>query len=117
MAKKTAPAAAPKAASKPAATVPGLPSKNVVLSAVAAAQIAQPHAENIYVNLKGEYHLHQRPGFYKVDMSDGELIVDKIRTDRPIKLANAKPAAPAIEEAEGEDGDEDVAAPTDGDEF
>jgi hypothetical protein len=48
-------------------------------------QNAQPHAEFIYVNAKGEYHLHARPGFTKVSTSEAEII-----EETPVKAKTVK---------------------------
>lgn len=119
MAKKETPkaaVAAPKTV-KPATQPTASVTRQVVDKAIAAAQVAQPHAEYIYVNAQGHYHLHPRPGFVKVDMSDGEIMVDKIRADRPIKLAATKPVAPVEQDADEDDDEDDVAPPADGKEF
>lgn len=101
------------AAPKKTATVSG-PSTQAINTAIAAAQIAQPHAEYIYVNEKGEYHLHPRVGFLKIDMADGEAIFQKERAPKAIKLSNVTPVVDNDAETET---DEDVKAPNDGKEF
>lgn len=113
MAKQSKQAAKNAAPNKNTAIASG-PSTVAINTAIMKAQKAQPHAEYIYVNAEGEYHLHPRPGFMKVDMSDGEVMVEKVR---PIKLSNvpAAPTAPVDNDAEPED--DEPAAPNDGKEF
>lgn len=98
-------AAAPitkKAEAKPA--TPVKVSAEKIKQAIEHAQVAHPHADFIYVNVKGEHHLHPRPGFVKVDVIDGEVI-----TEAPAKVKAAKP----VTEVE----DDDLEAPNDGKEF
>ena len=81
-----------KAEAKPA--TPVKVSAEKIKKAIEHAQVAHPHADYIYVNVKGEHHLHPRPGFVKVDVIDGEII-----TEAPAKTKAAKP----VTEAEGND--------------
>lgn len=110
MAKQTNKAASVAAPKQKTATVSG-PSAVAINTAIAKAQKAQPHAEYIYVNAAGEYHLHPRAGFTKVDMSDGEVIFEKVR---PITVRTPITVPVVDNDAEVED---EPAAPNDGKEF
>ena len=95
-------------------------SRQAIDKAIAAAQIAQPHAQFIYVNSAGQYHLHHRNGFVKVSMTTGEAPTQRVV--RPIKLSGTQPVNPAPQpepetEDETESEDDVVIPPNDGKEF
>jgi hypothetical protein len=70
-------------------------SQKVIDKALEHALIAHPHAEFLYMNAKGEYHLHPRPGFVKVDM-DGDVYGDIEAPAKPVRVA-AKSVEPGDE--------------------
>lgn len=80
----------------------------VIAKVLEAVAIAQPHAEFVYVNAKGEYHLHPRKGFLKVDAESGEVVDISERKVRPMRVSNYQPTATEKPEAEnaGEGEDE-----------
>jgi len=117
--KPQAPAApAKKAEEKPVSKIP----QAVIAKVLEAVAIAQPHAEFVYVNAKGEYHLHPRKGFLKVDAESGEVVDISERKVRPMRVSNYQPTAAEKTEVEGEgeaddEGGEGAGVIDDGKEF
>lgn len=58
------------------------------------AEIAHPHAEFIYINALGQYHLHPRPGFAKVATNSAAAVDDEPEELEPVK--NEKPVDPGL---------------------
>jgi hypothetical protein len=82
-------------------------SQKLIEKALEHAEIAHPHAEFIYMNAKGEYHLHPRPGFVKVD-KDGDVYGEIEAVAKPVKATKA---------AETTTDELPTTAPNDGREF
>ena len=118
MAKANKPVAAATPAKKTEEKAVSKISQSVIAKVLEAVAIAQPHAEFVYVNAKGEYHLHKREGFIKVDAESGEVIDISERKVRPIKVAGYQPTtAEKTEDAESGEGDEEIELKDDGKEF